>query len=292
MTTETMDAMMITTDGDDTDVGEATAVVSEDSASPNDESTNGGEEMNDLTRTRRTRRRERKVAKCRRVKTLLAKQRREGHETQTEQQRVLAEQLEQRRRAAAGEMVDLERRRQERSSEVREASRDQTKTGAARVSLVKQRRRTMSAPKATEDDEVEYVGADDGLPTALLEVNGVQRRVKLDSCARYTIAGTEWMQRGDKAAMEAPVDYVEGIGGFLLDVIGVWRFRFRSVFKEDIEVDGWAQPRDPSVADVGERDVGGDEQRREANAMLNEGTAMMGGIGVVRERSAKPSGRS
>ncbi|KAG6604489.1 Gag-pol fusion protein [Phytophthora cinnamomi] len=134
-------------------------------------------------------------------------------------------------------MVELERRRQERSSEVREASRDQTKTGAARVSLVKQRRGTMSTPKATEDDEVEYVGADDGLPTALLEVNGVQRRVKLDRCARYTIAGTEWMQHGDKIAVEAPVDYVEGIGGFLLDVIGVWRFRFRSVFKEDIEVD-------------------------------------------------------
>ncbi|KAG6614968.1 Gag-pol fusion protein [Phytophthora cinnamomi] len=37
--------------------------------------------------------------------------------------------------------------------------------------------------------------------------------------------------------MEAPVDYVEGIGGFLLDVIGVWRFRFSNVFKEDIEVD-------------------------------------------------------
>ncbi|KAG6604525.1 uncharacterized protein IUM83_14017 [Phytophthora cinnamomi] len=58
MTTETTDAMVITTDGDDTAVGEATAVVSDDSASPNDESTNGDEEMNDLARTRRTRRRE------------------------------------------------------------------------------------------------------------------------------------------------------------------------------------------------------------------------------------------
>ncbi|KAG6615121.1 Gag-pol fusion protein [Phytophthora cinnamomi] len=183
MTTKTTDAMMITTDGDDTDVGETTAVVIDNSASPNDESTNGDEEMNDLTRTRRTRRRERKVAKHRRVKALLAKLRREGHETQAEQQRVVAEQLEQRRRAAAEAMVELERRCQERSSEGRGASRDQTKTGAARVSLVKQRRGTTSTPKATEDDEVEYVGADYGLPTALLEVNSVQRRVKLDRCA-------------------------------------------------------------------------------------------------------------
>ncbi|KAJ8525256.1 hypothetical protein ON010_g15860 [Phytophthora cinnamomi] len=87
--------------------------------------------------------------------------------------------------------------------------------GAARVSLVKQRRGATSAQKATDDSEVEYLGANDELPTALMEVNGVQRRV----------------------AIEAPVDYAEGIGGFLLGVIGVCRFRFRSVFKECIEAD-------------------------------------------------------
>ncbi|KAE9323307.1 hypothetical protein PF008_g17390 [Phytophthora fragariae] len=70
-----------------------------------------------------------------------------------------------------------------------------------------------------------------------MEVNGASRRVKLDSCARYTIAGTEWMAHGDKQAVDAPVDYVEGIGGFLLDVLGVWRFKLGTVFNEVIEVD-------------------------------------------------------
>ncbi|KAF1793583.1 hypothetical protein GQ600_19135 [Phytophthora cactorum] len=34
---------------------------------------------------------------------------------------------------------------------------------------------------------------------------------------------------GNRVMCEAPVDYVEGIGGFLLDVVGVWRFELRSV---------------------------------------------------------------
>ncbi|OWZ03688.1 hypothetical protein PHMEG_00024532, partial [Phytophthora megakarya] len=81
------------------------------------------------------------------------------------------------------------------------------------------------------------VGSDDGLPTAKMTVEGVQRLVKLDSCARYTVAGTDWMAYGNKMSDEAPVDYVEGIGGFPLDVIGVWRFRFRSVFGELVTMD-------------------------------------------------------
>ncbi|GMF46599.1 unnamed protein product [Phytophthora fragariaefolia] len=88
-----------------------------------------------------------------------------------------------------------------------------------------------------KDDDVEYVGADDGLPTATMEVNGAARRVKLDSCARYTISGTDGIAQGDKLAVDAPVDYVEGIGGVLLDVMGGWRFKLRTVFNEVIEVD-------------------------------------------------------
>ncbi|KAE9021238.1 hypothetical protein PR002_g12306 [Phytophthora rubi] len=45
------------------------------------------------------------------------------------------------------------------------------------------------------------------------------------------------MNYGDKVEMEAPVDFVEGIGGFLLDVVGVWRFELRSVFNEKVVVD-------------------------------------------------------
>ncbi|KAE9275984.1 hypothetical protein PR003_g29180, partial [Phytophthora rubi] len=104
----------------------------------------------------------------------------------------------------------------------------------ARVSLVKQQREQANA---ATDDTTEYVGTEDGLPTAMMEVGGERRHDKLDSCARYTIAGTDWMTLGDRVAMEAPVDYVEGIGGFLLDVVGVWRFELRSVFNEKVVVD-------------------------------------------------------
>ncbi|KAE9357759.1 hypothetical protein PF008_g3016 [Phytophthora fragariae] len=45
------------------------------------------------------------------------------------------------------------------------------------------------------------------------------------------------MNYGDKVEMEAPVDFVEGIRGFLLDVVGVWRFELRSVFNEKVVVD-------------------------------------------------------
>ncbi|ETM42697.1 hypothetical protein L914_11705 [Phytophthora nicotianae] len=47
----------------------------------------------------------------------------------------------------------------------------------------------------------------------------------------------DWLQYGDRVTCEAPVDYVEGIGGFLLNVVGVWRFELRSVFDEVIQVD-------------------------------------------------------
>lgn len=81
-----------------------------------------------------------------------------------------------------------------------------------------------------------YTEAEDGLPTAIVSVAGEQRCVKLDSGARFTVAGTEWMQFGDKVQCESPVDYVEGIGGFLLDVVGVWSFKMSSIFGETIYV--------------------------------------------------------
>ncbi|ETM39639.1 hypothetical protein L914_14218 [Phytophthora nicotianae] len=42
------------------------------------------------------------------------------------------------------------------------------------------------------DEEPQYeVEADDGLPTARMTVDGITKMVKLDSAARYTVAGTE-----------------------------------------------------------------------------------------------------
>ncbi|OWZ08378.1 hypothetical protein PHMEG_00019093 [Phytophthora megakarya] len=67
---------------------------------------------------------------------------------------------------------------------------------------------------------IEYVDGDDGLPTDTMKIGDERRHVKLDSGTCYTIAGTNWMSFGDKVAEKAPVDYVEGIGGFLPDVVG------------------------------------------------------------------------
>ncbi|POM79294.1 LOW QUALITY PROTEIN: Hypothetical protein PHPALM_3078 [Phytophthora palmivora] len=68
------------------------------------------------------------------------------------------------------------------------------------------------------------------------EVPPRRRALYLDSNS-YTIAGTDWMVWGDKLGKSAPVD--RGIGGFLIDVAGVWRFKLQTVFNEVIEVDAY-----------------------------------------------------
>ncbi|KAG2871277.1 hypothetical protein PC116_g29039 [Phytophthora cactorum] len=72
--------------------------------------------------------------------------------------------------------------------------------GAVKVSLVQRRKPDGSDEQpASSDNVAEYVEADFGLPTATMEVSGVRGRIKLDSCTRFTIAGTEWLhdRRGD-----------------------------------------------------------------------------------------------
>ncbi|KAF4146075.1 hypothetical protein GN958_ATG04741 [Phytophthora infestans] len=51
--------------------------------------------------------------------------------------------------------------------------------------------REHSAKETTGSDSVRYTEADDDLPTAIVSVSGEQRCVKLDSGARFTVAGTE-----------------------------------------------------------------------------------------------------
>ncbi|KAJ8517774.1 hypothetical protein ON010_g18283 [Phytophthora cinnamomi] len=129
-----------------------------------------------------------------RVKVLLTKRRQEERDVEADQQRADEEVQEDRRRVAAAAVAELEERR--------------------RKGLAKRRRKVTVTPRATSENDVEYVGADDGLPTAMVKVTGVRLRVKPDRCARCTVAGTEWMAYGDKVAVDAPVDYGEGIGGF------------------------------------------------------------------------------
>lgn len=89
-------------------------------------------------------------------------------------------------------------------------------------------------PQAPGDIEA---AAADGLPTAAMIVNGERCCVKLDSGARYSVAGTKWMMRGERLQKTAPVDFVEGIGGFLLDVLGVWSFKMHNAYGQVVLVE-------------------------------------------------------
>lgn len=105
----------------------------------------------------------------------------------------------------------------------------------ARVSLL-QRSITPSGVGEVADGRMVTVAADDGLPTATVLTEDGYQAIKLDSCARYSVAGTDWMLRGERSREKAPVDYVEGIGGILLDVLGVWRFELVNVYGQKISV--------------------------------------------------------
>jgi hypothetical protein len=187
---------------------------------------------NEVARVRLVRRRARKQAKRQRVVRAQAKKKKAARDVDEEQQRVTKIQKDEWRQQADGAMRALMEHRQLQGNGQREAG-----PAPVRVSLVQRQHQRATTQTPQADDAVEYVGADDGLPTAQMEVSSVQRPVKLDSCARYTIAGTEWMQYGDRVEGKTPVDYVEGIGWFLLDVVGVWRFKMRSVFGEEVVID-------------------------------------------------------
>lgn len=70
-----------------------------------------------------------------------------------------------------------------------------------------------------------------------MDVEGERWSVKWDSGARYSVAGTDRMMRGERTRRRAPVDVVEGIGGSLLDVIGVWTFEMRNSFGQSVTIE-------------------------------------------------------
>ncbi|KAE8907150.1 hypothetical protein PF005_g8921 [Phytophthora fragariae] len=45
------------------------------------------------------------------------------------------------------------------------------------------------------------------------------------------------MMRGERVSRPTPVDFIEGIGGFLLDVLGVWSFEMRNVFGQTVTME-------------------------------------------------------
>ncbi|KAE9346547.1 hypothetical protein PR003_g7368 [Phytophthora rubi] len=207
-----------------TDAGEGNATVQRDATSAEEE-----------VATRAAPREDTNAAKKRRVQRAAAKRAAVTEAEREAEQREAQEAAQQAVRVRQAEQARGEldvRRRQRREGSDRLATRVEEK---ARASLVQRRRGTVLATTAREVDARD-VEADDGLPTALMTVAGGKHHVKLDSGARYTVAGTDWMTRGDKQQRRAPVDYVEGIGSFLLDVQGVWSFKMYNVFGQLVEV--------------------------------------------------------
>ncbi|KAE8992073.1 hypothetical protein PF005_g533 [Phytophthora fragariae] len=95
---------------------------------------------------------------------------------------------------------------------------------------------TPAVPTSIRATTAARVAAGDGLPTTMVEVGGEQWSIKPDSGARYSVVGTDWMLRGERLQEAAPVDAVEGIGGFVLDVIGVWSVQMRNAFGQIVEI--------------------------------------------------------
>ncbi|KAG1697434.1 hypothetical protein DVH05_016308 [Phytophthora capsici] len=185
--------------------------------------------------SREERKKMRKQKKRHGMKVRLARRREAEQQAKTQEQAAVQEQLNERQKVAT-EALELQEATK-RTKTTAESDGEPEQRTTARVSLVKRCGDAGVEQQNQGERGVEYIGADDGLPTAAIELSGVRRHVKLDSGARYTFAGPGWMKYGDKVDRTAPVEFVEGIGGFLLDVIGVWKFQMRSVFGEDISVE-------------------------------------------------------
>jgi hypothetical protein len=72
----------------------------------------------------------------------------------------------------------------------------------------------------------------DLLPTAMVEVKGERKPIKLDTCAQYSVAGKWWQQYGERVDAAALVDYMEGFSGTAVKVLGVWEFRFVTQYQQ------------------------------------------------------------
>ncbi|KAG6582929.1 Enzymatic Polyprotein [Phytophthora cinnamomi] len=75
------------------------------------------------------------------------------------------------------------------------------------------------------------------LPTAVVRVQGEQRRIKPDTGAQYSVAGEKWRQYGEKQHKLPPLDYVEGFTAVVSRVLGAWGFKFRTQYEQTMEVD-------------------------------------------------------
>ncbi|POM62689.1 Gag-pol fusion protein [Phytophthora palmivora] len=167
-----------------------------------DDTTNASAYLTSIGSARMARRKAKKEVKRQQTKMMLIRRQDALRQEEVDRLRA-ADAIRATRQSVADETIaKLERRRRQCQQDGND-SYATPPTKVMRVNLVKQQRHPTATTSMTEGNLEEFIGADDGLPTAKLTVN----------------------------------DYVEGIGGFFLDVIGVWRFTFYTVFGEELSVD-------------------------------------------------------
>ncbi|GMF27791.1 unnamed protein product [Phytophthora fragariaefolia] len=156
-------------------------------------------ELGSIAKVRLAMRRARRDAKRRRIQR--AREKADKRMSKSgEIARVVAEldeeqQLRRQRQAKEARRALAERRRERAdANEVRADER-------VRVNLV--RHGSTETHETTENDV--RVEASYGPPTAMMIVDGATQYVKIDSGARYSVAGTDWMTRGERKTMDAPV---------------------------------------------------------------------------------------
>ncbi|GMF14722.1 unnamed protein product [Phytophthora fragariaefolia] len=135
----------------------------------------------EIAQARAAQRKARKSAKRARVKVLLARKRSMERKREEERQRMSNERLTERQQASDEAMKALKEQQRQHVRDEGECQVEQHGT-LARVRLV-QHRADEAERRVAAGETVEYLGADDGLPTAIMEVVGTRRQVKLDSGA-------------------------------------------------------------------------------------------------------------
>ncbi|OWY94577.1 LOW QUALITY PROTEIN: hypothetical protein PHMEG_00035651 [Phytophthora megakarya] len=164
-----------------------------------------------IAQVRLARKRARKAAKRQKMRRPAAERRHIEFEHVGEQQQLVEAQRELRQQAGVEALRELDERQQQK--------RDELEGGGAKWETWSSMLRTSAACKHMCNTAKSAGGG-----------------VKLDSCARYTVVGTERMQFGDRLSERPPVGYVEGIGEILLEVVGVWSYTLTSGYGERIKV--------------------------------------------------------
>jgi hypothetical protein len=100
--------------------------------------------------------------------------------------------------------------------------------------------------RATPDGKRERVaqlraagsGSPGYLPIELLALMTMHaQEIRLDTCAQFSVSGMALRKYGRCMTRDAPIDVVDGFGGGRYKVLGVWRFRGTTVYRQTIVFD-------------------------------------------------------